>query len=569
MALTVAAQSGTWRNTPFMASTRWIALSALLVSLSAHAQVPGEQTIAPHGECAALSALKIPAEKIGKPTMGAVIESATLVAAGATGTAAGAMGGADVEYCKVVGLIKPVDRQAPDIEFEVNMPTAWNARALQMGGGGYDGVLVTGLGPFSNQPVHLKTPLDRGYVTLGSDSGHKGVGFSGAFALNDEALMNYGRLSVGKTHDAALAVILAYYGTAPKHFYFIGGSQGGHEALIAAALSPDGFDGVVADYPAYNITLLQLSGVQIVKALYGNGGAGWLNPSKTKLLTDAVYAACDKLDGAEDGLISNVRACNAVFTMKTVHDTLRCPNGADTGDTCLSDAQIASVQAIDSPYVPGYLVGGIPSFPKWPILDGGLFSTNGTLGQVKQPSDPPSGKEAFQYSVASGITRYFITRDPSFDPLTFDASKWKTQTQHSGEIVDISSDSLRPFQARGGKMIIAHGTIDDLVSPYNSINYYNHQLAEFGQPALDGFLRFYVIPGFGHGRGLFNATYDSLGILDAWVSKGEAPGRVVATDGNKGATRTRPMCLYPTYPKFTGAAGTSVDDEANFTCVQP
>jgi acetyl esterase/lipase len=554
-----------------MVLARFVLFGGLLVSLSAYSQVqsgPG-QTAGTHGDCAALSALKIPAEKIGKPTGGAVIESAALVAAATPGVVPGAIVKADGEYCKVVGFIKPVDVKAPDIEFEVNLPSAWNGRALEMGGGGYDGVLVTGLGPFSNEPARLTTPLARGYVTLGSDSGHKGVGFSGGFALNDEALMNYGRLAVKKTHDAAMAVIMAYYGTAPQHFYFIGGSQGGHEALIAAALYPADFDGVVGNYPAYDITLLQLSGVQIAKALYDNGGAGWLDPAKTQLLTDAVYAACDKLDGAEDGIISDVPACNAVFTMKTVRDTLRCPNGADSGDTCLSDAQIATVQTIDSPYVPGYLVGGIPSFPKWPILDGGLFSTNGTLGQVRQPLDPPNSKDAFQYTVASAITRYFITRDPSFDPLTVDASKWKAQTQHSGEIVDISSDSLRPFQAKGGRVIIAHGTIDDLVSPYNSINYYHRQLAEFGQPALDTFLRFYLIPGLGHGRGIFDATYDSLGIIDAWVSAGNAPGRVVATDGNKGATRTRPMCLYPTYPKFTGAAGASLDDEANFTCVMP
>ena len=50
--------------------------------------------------------------------------------------------------------------------------------------------------------------------------------------MNDEALLNFGKLSVKKTHDVAMAIVKARYGTAPRRFYFIGNSQGGHEALM-------------------------------------------------------------------------------------------------------------------------------------------------------------------------------------------------------------------------------------------------------------------------------------------------------------------------------------------------
>jgi feruloyl esterase len=43
----------------------------------------------------------------------------------------------------VLGGIHAVDPTAPDIKFEVNLPTRWNNRMLQMGGGGFDGTLVT------------------------------------------------------------------------------------------------------------------------------------------------------------------------------------------------------------------------------------------------------------------------------------------------------------------------------------------------------------------------------------------------------------------------------------------
>ena len=80
-----------------------------------------------------------------------------------------------------------------------------------------------------------------------------------------------------KTHDAALAVIQKAYGRKPDRFYFIGGSQGGHEALDAAARYPQDYDGVVAHYPAYNVTLLHLGSLNVGKALYADGGAGWIN----------------------------------------------------------------------------------------------------------------------------------------------------------------------------------------------------------------------------------------------------------------------------------------------------
>jgi feruloyl esterase len=135
----------------------------------------------------------------------------------------------------VTGIIKPKNPSSSNMEFEVNLPVTWNRRVLQMGGGGYDGNLVTGLTPYTLQPAKVENPLKQGFVTLGSDGGHKaaGPGFDGRFALDEEALLSYGKQSVKKAHDAAMAVIKKAYGRAPERFYFIGGSQGGHEALDA------------------------------------------------------------------------------------------------------------------------------------------------------------------------------------------------------------------------------------------------------------------------------------------------------------------------------------------------
>jgi len=113
---------------------------------------------------------------------------------------------------------------------------------------------------------------------------------------------------------------------------------------------------------------------------------------------------------------------------------------------------------------------------------------------------------------------------------------------------------------------MTHGSADDFITPYNSIEYYKRQLAHFGQERLDSFLRFYLIPGFGHGFGVFNAKFDSLSALEDWVEKGQPPSGLTVMDGNANANRTRPLCAYPTWPKFTGVPG-SENSAASFTCV--
>jgi pimeloyl-ACP methyl ester carboxylesterase len=506
--------------------------------------------------CAGLQGLSIPASAIGLPTSGALVQTAVAVRASDAGNANG-------DFCKVTGVVSPQHTGSPNLEFEVNLPLAWNRRALQMGGGGYDGTLVTGLTPFTLQPLTADTPLKQGFVTLGSDGGHKGgPGFDGSFGLDDEALVNFGKQSVKKAHDAAMAVIRKAYGRAPERFYFIGGSQGGHEALDAAARYPQDYDGVVAHYPAYNVTLLHLASLNVGRALYADGGAAWINPKKTKLIGDAVYAKCDDLDGVKDGIISNVAACNTAFDVKT----LRCANGADTGDTCLSDAQLNAVATIASEYKPGFSIAGMDTFPKWALLEGALFQGRSDFGQVAQPSNPLSGKEPLLYMAGDQTVKFIITRNPKFETMQFDPKQYQAQTVRAGTIMDVTDASLDAFRAKGGKIIMTHGTADDFITPHNSIAYYTRQVAQFGQPRLDRFLRFYVVPGLGHGFGVFNAKFDSLGALRAWVEDGKAPAGLAAMDGNPNANRTRPLCEWPTWPKFTGAPG-SENSAASFTCV--
>ena len=102
--------------------------------------------------CASLAGNTIPASKISLPSGAATIDSAVLMAPSAMAVAergpspAAAITPATPPYCKLLGHIAPLDPKAPNIQFQVNLPTVWNGRGIQYGGGGFNGTLVTGLG---------------------------------------------------------------------------------------------------------------------------------------------------------------------------------------------------------------------------------------------------------------------------------------------------------------------------------------------------------------------------------------------------------------------------------------
>ena len=531
-------------------------------SSSNNDSTPPTPPISSAAACTALGGTKIAATSIGAPSNGATVASATLVAASST---AG-------EYCQVNGSIAPVDATAPNINFEVNLPTVWNKKALQYGGGGFDGTLITGLATLDMAPAGSSTPLARGYVTFGDDSGHQSKSITdGSFAANDEALANYGGLTLKKTHDVAMLLLKARYGTAPAKTYFFGSSTGGRDGLTVIQRWPADYDGTVVNRPALNYTGLRLANVVLGRALYLNGGSGWLDVNKTVLLENAVTKACDTLDGVADGIISNVAACK--LQAPAVLAALRCPAGKDTGDTCLSDAQIATVNTIASPMLLPYpLANGLTRYAGYNILAGSVFAgpyTTRTFGNSPTPSNPAGKSDANQWVTGDQWVKYFITRMPTFNSLTFDPlnpAAYQAQVQQVSAQSDATNPDLSAFIAKGGKAIITHGLADEIVSTDSSVDYYHALVQKLGQASVDSFVRFYLMPGVGHGTGPFLPQVDSLGALEQWVENSIVPETLTVTDSSAATVgRTRPLCRYPSWPKYTGG---DVNSAASFSCSQ-
>jgi hypothetical protein len=559
----------TFRGLLILRPCRSGAVAAILAAGCAAPAVPvaQAQVTAP---CAALAGRNIEPTLIGLASGPARIASATMERLPASPAAAEP----SIAYCKVLGEIAPLDPAAPPIRFEVNLPEQWNGKAVQYGGGGFNGVLITGLDPLGDARLDTPVPAARGFATWGTDSGHDSTKLPEiqAFAVNEEALENFAFASYKKVRDAAVAIARAHYGAAPQRIYYYGGSEGGREAITMAQRFPVDFDGIVSRMPAINLTGLMAAGARNGIALMGDG---WLSPAKVKTLHKAVLDACDTSDGLADGIISRYRACRAAFDPKK----LRCPVGGES-DNCLTDAQIVAVETIHSAYeFPFPLANGVTSYPGFNY--GGEDQPGSMVSWMTGPTAPvyplPSpAEQGIMWYYASGAIRYFIAGDPKFDPRKFRPEDFRTRIEHISALMDSTDPDLSRFAARGGKLILKEHMSDHALSPFAGVVYYKSVVDKLGQASVDSFMRFYVTPGANHGgRGVSSLDgtalpngVDLLDAIDSWADRSVAPGTLVqvAQDAKPpfAVTGSRPMCRYPEWPRYMGG---SPKDAASFSCV--
>jgi pimeloyl-ACP methyl ester carboxylesterase len=505
------------------------------------------------GDCDGLAGAVVPAELIGLPTQGAAVSAARLVA----------VSGKTPLHCELQGQIYPVDPAAPPINFQLNLPSPWNGKALHFGGGGFDGSVVTGKGNVPHPWPQSLTPLQRGYATFGSDSGHSGKDPDASFGLNDEALRNFTGDALKKVRDVAQQLMLRHYSQGPKLTYFAGGSTGGREAMAVAQRYPRDYQGIIANYPALEFVGMMMRVSAFSKSLYGPGGfPSW---GKLENLNNRAIAACDAQDGLADGLINNVSACH--FDPAA----LRCWLNIDLGDSCLTDAQLRTVHTLADDMPLGFpLANGLQTAPPYGVLAGANFSGALNVGSLPVLLDPPVlGLNGYIASMHSGYLKNLIARDPRYAPLDFDplsAGPWQARVQAVSALHDATSVDLREFQQRGGKILMMHGTSDTIVPFSTSVRYVTRLRQAMGDAAVDSFLRFYPVAGMAHGYGRYLVGWKSLDMLEAWVETGKAPVNPVSRNTADLSGQSRPLCMHPAFPRYVQG---NPNDAKSFQCATP
>ena len=171
------------------------------------------------------------------------------------------------------------------------------------------------------------------------------------------------------------------------------------------------------------------------------------------------------------------------------------------------------------------------------------------------------------FSIAVDFYRYFVFADPNWDWKTMDFDKdVAAGEEKAGKVLNATDPDLRAFKARGGKLIMYHGWNDQLISPFNTINYYNNVSKEMGAKDTADFARLFMAPGMLHcAGGPGPNSFDAVAALEQWVERGTGPNQLIASRSNNGIVeRTRPLCPYPQVATYTGSGST--DDASNFAC---
>lgn len=480
---------------------------AILAPFQVRAQSPDQA-------CEALGAQMLPAGDI---------TAAEYITAGSFSmqTGRGPLSYPDLDaFCRISATLHPVSNS--NIRIEVWLPAGnWNNRLVAVGNGGLAGTISYGA---------LAEAVQGGFAAVSTDTGHSGG--TPEFLLDDAALTDFAYRAVHEMTLAARQLVGAYYNTGLQFTYFNGCSTGGRQALTAAQRYPLDFDGIVAGAPANStvrMTMQQLWNSRVVNDTPGLE----LSAEDFAGLNAAVMAACDSLDGLEDGIIESPASCMA-----------------DPAEVAgLSAQQVDAIRKIYQGAVnPRTAEVIFPGFAKGSEM-------NWTAMVNRQP-----------FSYSNNMQSYVVNQDPEWNFMQLDFAR--DLSVLDARINALGMQAIDPdiseFIAQGGKLLLYHGWNDPLISPFNTVNYYNQVLATVGPAAADS-VSLFMMPGVNHcsgGNGF--DTWSKLEALDDWRSSGQVPERIEAVRQNAEEQESRPLCAYPEVAVYNGRGDPG--DAGSFTC---
>lgn len=494
--------------------------------------------------------------------------------------------GALPAHCKINATLDArigLDKKPYAIGFELRTPlsSAWNGKFFFQGGSGTNGTIIDATGDLLN--TSDSTALDRGYAVASTDGGHSTGGTDVLFGLDPQARLDYGYNAVGRVTSVVGKILTSRFGRLPERSYFVGCSNGGRDAMVAASRFGDLFDGFVAADPGFNLPKASIAQTWDTQQLMSAALPGQLPKdvfpvTAMNLVARKIVERCDALDGVKDGMVQDRAACQSVFNLS--NDVPSCSGAPDTN--CLTVAQKSSLLAV---FAGARNSAGQSLYSSWP-WDPGIAGANWRFWKI----DAGFAPLPFNTLIGAGAMGYVFTTPPDAPNLSdgglgyqlafnmdTDATKiFATSSSFTQSAISFMTPpnptQLSTLKARG-KLIVVHGTADPVFSANDTIAWYD--ALNSADPEAKKYARLFLVPGMNHcSGGPATDRFDMLNEIENWVEKGKAPNSVRATVNPNDpdviaagwpATRSRPLCAYPTRPYLKPGA-TNTEDETSFEC---
>lgn len=469
-------------------------------------------------------------------------------AAGAlTGSSKAAADLVFVAHCELNGEMEHytgADGKPYHIGFQLRLPENWNGNFLYQGGGGMDGFIAPAIGATPIRGSTAVPALNRGYAVVTSDSGHQQP--NADFAADQQARINYAYAATGKVTAVAKQLVRTAYQSDLQHSFYMGCSNGGRAAMMAAMRYPLEFDGIVAGNPGFRLSRAAIGQAwdnQHFQAAAPDGiVANALTQQDLDAVVQGVLNRCDANDGAKDGIINAWESCD--FKPEMVENEI----GAD------------KVKLLNSIFGGAKNTRGEQVYSGW-FYDTGLNTSGWRAWKLGNSQTTEANGRNFTLGAMS-LPNYFMTpRNPEFTWAQFDFDSDVIKTAQTAAINDAASTDLGSFTARGGKMIIVEGVSDPVFSAMDLRDWYKQLLADT-RGARDA-VRLFNVPGMAHcGEGKALDNFDPLTALEQWHKTGNAPESMIAT-GKAFPEKSQPLCAYPKIATYTGG---DMDKAESYIC---
>lgn len=467
----------------------------------------------------------------------------------------GASGGG-VEYpahCLVQGAIERrigVNGKNYATNFQLRLPENWNTKFLFQGGGGMNGFIAPAVGSIPVRGATAAPALKRGYAVVSTDGGHQGRS-DGSFGADQQARLDLAYASIGKVTVTAKQLVEQFYRRKPDLSYFMGCSNGGREAMLAAMRYPLEFDGAVAGNPGFRLSRAAVAqawdnrhfmAAAPVDAAGNKIFANALTQQDLDAVSQGVLNRCDASDGLKDGIVNAWEKCD--FKPEMVQRQI-------------GRKKVALLNAV---------FGGAKNsrgenvYSSWPY-DTGINTADWRAWKLGSSQTAKPDARNITLGAVS-LPQYFMTPyQPDFDTMTFNFDTDVAKTDQIGALNNADATNLTTFQARGGKMVVFEGVSDPVFSAHDLRDWYKQLLQDTWNARNT--VRLFNVPGMTHcGGGSALDDFDPLTALENWREKGRTPEFMVA-QGKAFPGKTQPVCAYPAVATYKGG---DVNSAASFEC---